>query len=96
MSRRRHSNAHGFSIYRGLPTQARRIQTLLFGQWLMLHHGATPLHTTNEYEVARWRRADGTVCIIYKKANGEVTWTIPAAEDYRAFLAVMAQAKRRG
>ncbi|MCP1279211.1 HNH endonuclease [Acetobacter cerevisiae] len=40
---------------------------------------------TNEYEVMRFTGADGSPCVIYQKANGQLTWQPCALEAYTAF-----------
>jgi hypothetical protein len=74
------------SIYHDLPRHARHLQTGRFGAWIRLGGGKC-LHTTNPYEVARWKSLDRmATCVIYKKADGTLTWTVNAADDYRDFL----------
>lgn len=74
------------SIYFDLPRRSREIETGRFGAWVRVCGGKC-LHTTNEYEVARWKSLDRmNVCILYKKADGTLTWTPNAADDYRSFL----------
>lgn len=75
------------SVYRDLPRLARFVKTGHFGQWIH-EKGGKCLHTTNQYEVARWRSDDKhDVAVLYKKADGTLTWTLSAAADYRAFMA---------
>lgn len=84
---KRYSNARGNSIYAGLPVQASQVRTGDFAIWLS-KQGATLLDLKSIFEIARWRGTDDPIPrILYKKGNGEVTWTIPTAEAYRAFLA---------
>lgn len=89
MSRQSQRNARDriqHSVYRDLPRNAGFIRTADFGAWI-IRNGGTPLHTTNQYEVARWRSDDKhDVAVLYKKADGTLTWTLSAAADYRAFL----------
>jgi len=74
------------SIYADLPRHAQFVKTGHFGEWIIAR-GGMPLHTTNQYEVARWRSDDKhDVAVLYKKADGTLTWTISAAADYRAFM----------
>ena len=89
MSKRSKLNARNreqTSIYRDLPRHAKHVETLAFGRWIKAMGGVC-LHTTNQYEVARWRSWDKQdVAVLYKKADGTLTWTLSSAADYRAFL----------
>lgn len=74
------------SIYHDLPRHARQVRTAHFGEWIV-EKGGKPLHTTNQYEVARWRSwCKRDVAVLYKKQDGTLTWTLSAAADYRAFM----------
>jgi len=85
-SRRNQRDRMQTSIYRDLPRHARFVKTGHFGEWIV-EKGGAPLHTTNQYEVARWRSDDKhDVAVLYKKADGTLTWTLSAAADYRAFM----------
>ena len=90
MSRQSKRNArdrHQMSVYRDLPRHAKFVKTAHFGDWVH-EKGGKCLHTTNQYEVARWRSDDKhDVAVLYKKADGTLTWTLSAAADYRAFMA---------
>ena len=90
MSRQSQRNARDrmqYSVYRDLPRMASHIRTRDFGRWIMRKGGAC-IDTTNQYEVARWRSDDQhDVAVLYKKADGTLTWTLSAAADYRAFMA---------
>lgn len=86
--RNRHNkrNNEQWSIYGDLPRLARHIETAAFGHWIM-DRGGECIHTTNPYEVARWRSWEThDVAVLYKKADGTLTWTLSSADDYRAFL----------
>lgn len=85
-SQRNARDRHQRSVYHDLPRVARKVRTGHFGEWIM-EKGGKCLHTTNPYEVARWRSWDKRdVAILYKKADGTLTWTLSAAADYRAFM----------
>jgi predicted nucleic acid-binding Zn finger protein len=90
MSRQSRRNKRDFvqrSIYHDLPAHAKFVKTGHFGDWIMSKGGAC-IHTTNQYEVARWRSwCKHDVAVLYKKADGTLTWTLSAADDYRAFMA---------
>jgi hypothetical protein len=74
------------SIYHDLPRTARKVRTGHFGEWIT-EKGGKCLPTTNKYEVARWRSWDKhDVAVLYKKADGTLTWTLSSAADYRAFM----------
>jgi hypothetical protein len=74
------------SVYGDLPRHARFVKTGHFAEWI-LGKGGKLLHTTNQYEVARWRSwCKRDVAVLYKKADGTLTWTLSAADDYRAFM----------
>lgn len=89
MSKRSKRNARDYtqrSIYRDLPRMAGHIETQAFGRWIKAMGGEC-LHVTNQYEVARWRSWDKQdVAVLYRKADGTLTWTLSSAADYRAFL----------
>ena len=83
-SRRNKRDLHQRSIYADLPREVHGLRLIAFGQWIA-DNGGTCLHTTNQYEVARWQY-EGEIAVIYCKADKSITWTISSAEDYRAFL----------
>lgn len=89
MSRQSQRNARDrqqWSIYADLPRSASHVRTADFGRWIH-SKGGRCIHTTNQYEVARWRSDDKhDVAVLYRKADGTLTWTLSAAADYRAFM----------
>ncbi len=89
-SKRNERDRQQNSVYRDLPRKARQVRTEEFGRWIRAMGGQC-LHTTNQYEVARWRSWDKQdVAVLYKKQDGTLTWTLSSAADYRYFLETLA------
>lgn len=73
-------------MFGDLPALAWRVRTGHFGEWIA-ENGGECIHTTSQYEVARWRRPGrADVAVLYKKQDGSLTWLRSAASDYRAFM----------